>query len=86
MAVTGDLVVDLDAVIGTIMLRSDPNGGTTVLQADELAAITTQLLAGSCGHLLRVDDDGVIAIAGQVRYRPERLSSDGRSLICRLVD
>ena len=78
-------MVDLDAELGEIVLRSDPNGGTTVLQADELAAISIQLLAGACGHLLRVDDDGVIAIAGQVRYRPVRLSSDGRSLVCRLV-
>lgn len=86
MATTGDLVVDLDVEVGQIVLHSDANGGTTVLQADDWAAISLQLLAESCGHLVRVDDEGVVNVAGQVRYRPVRLATDGRSLICRLVD
>lgn len=69
---------------GDIVLTSVP-GGVRIDRADETSAISLELLAGACSHLMRVQGD-LITIADQVVYRVTGYSFENKALLVRLVE
>ncbi|MFD9949833.1 hypothetical protein ACFWYW_55810 [Nonomuraea sp. NPDC059023] len=69
---------------GDIVLTDVP-GGVRVDRADETSAISLVVLAQTCSHFIRVEDDR-ITIADQVVYQVTGYSFENKALLVRLVE
>lgn len=69
---------------GDIVLTKVP-GGVRIDRADETSAISLELLADSCSHLMRVEGDR-ITVADQVVYQVTGYSFENKALLVRLVE
>jgi hypothetical protein len=76
-------------MIGSAVIQKHDDGRLEVVHADDIIGIATQVLAEADTHGLRVDDEGLLWIAGdpRYRYRPVRFASGPvpQVLICERV-
>jgi hypothetical protein len=78
---------DLRSMVGRAEFWRDADDTLTVVSADPIIAISPRLLAEADAETLPVDDDGLIWLAGdsRYRYRPVRFAL-GRIVVCERVD